>query len=62
MELDFVYNFNQNKFSFDNVKIDNKSNKKLNDFIEIYNSDENKFFNKVTFKNFVNEFFSNYDG
>ena len=62
MELDFVYNFNQNKFSFDNVKIDNKSNKKLNDFIEIYNSDESKFFNKVTFKNFVNEFFSNYDG
>ena len=62
MELDFVYNFNQNKFSFDNVKIDKKSNKKLNDFIEIYNSDENKFSNKVTFKNFVNEFFSNYDG
>ncbi|MDA9731053.1 hypothetical protein N9U47_00295 [Candidatus Pelagibacter sp.] len=62
MELDFVYNFNQNKFSFDNVRIDNKSNKKLDDFIEIYNSDENKFFNKVTFKNFVNEFFSNYDG
>ena len=62
MELDFVYNFNQNKFSFDNVKIDNKSNKKLDEFLEKYNEDENKFFNKVTFKNFVNEFFSNYDG
>ena len=62
IELDFVYNFNENKFSFDNVKIDNKSNQKLDGFVENYNSDERKFFNKVTFKNFVNEFFSNYDG
>ena len=62
MELDFVYNFNENKFSFDNVRIDKKSNQKIDDFIEEYNSNENKFFNKVTFKNFVNEFFSNYDG
>ena len=62
MELDFVYNFNENKFSFDNVRIDKKSNQKLDDFIEKYNSNENKFFNKVTFKNFVNELFSNYDG
>ena len=62
MELDFVYNFNENKFSFDNVRIDKKSNQKLDNFIEEYNSNENKFFNKVTFKNFVNEFFSNYDG
>ena len=63
MELDFVYNFNQNLFSFDNVKIDNKSNKNIDEFIERYNSNEEKFFsNKVTFKNFVNNFFSNYDG
>ena len=62
MELDFVYNFNENKFSFDNVKIDKKSNQKIDNFIEEYNSNENKFFNKVTFKNFINEFFSNYDG
>ena len=62
IELDFVYNFNVNKFSFDNVKINNKSNQKLDGFVENYNSDERKFFNKVTFKNFVNEFFSNYDG
>ena len=62
MELDFVYNFNENKFSFDNVRIDKKSNQKIDNFIEEYNSNENKFFNKVTFKNFVNEFFSNYDG
>ncbi len=62
MDLDFVYNFNKNTFSFDNVRIDNKSNKKLDDFIEKYNSNEKKFFNKITFKNFVNEFFGNYDG
>ena len=62
IELDFVYNFNQNKFSFDNIRVDNKSNEKLDEFIEKYNADEKKFFNKVTFKNFINEFFSNYDG
>jgi hypothetical protein len=62
MELDFVYNFNENKFSFDNVRIDKKSNQKIDDFIEEYNSNENKFFNKVTFKNFVNDFFETYDG
>ena len=62
MELDFVYNFNENKFSFDNVKIDKKSYQNIDNFIEEYNSSKNQFFNKVTFKNFVNEFFSNYEG
>ena len=50
-----------NKYKKSNTaRIDKKSNQKLDMFIEEYNSNENKFFNKVTFKNFVNDFFSNY--
>mgnify|MGYP001286825575 CR=1 FL=1 len=62
LELDFVYNFNKNKFNFDNVKIDNKTNVKLNQFLDRFNSTEKKFFNKISFKNFINDFFSNYEG
>ena len=62
LELDFVYNFNKNKFNFDNVKIDNKSSDKLNEFLDNFNSTEKKFFNKISFKNFVNNFFSSYVG
>tara|TARA_B100000575_G_C23112642_1_gene642876 strand:- start:507 stop:1994 length:1488 start_codon:yes stop_codon:yes gene_type:complete len=62
LELDFVYNFNKNKFIFDNVKIDNKSNDKLNKFLDNFNSTDKKFFNKIVFKNFINNFFSNYEG
>ena len=62
LELDFVYNFNKNKFNFDNVKIDNKTNVKLNEFLDQFNSTEKKFLNKISFKNFINEFFSNYVG
>ena len=62
LELDFVYNFNKNKFNFDNVKVDDKSNDKLNEFLDNFNSTEKKFFNKISFKNFVNNFFSSYVG
>ncbi len=62
LELDFVYNFNKNKFIFDNVKIDNKSNDRLNQFLDNFNSADKKFFNKIVFKNFINDFFSSYAG
>ena len=62
IQLDFVYNFNTRKFEFDNVKVDKKSNSKLDKFIDKYNSNENVFLNKITFKNFVNNFFVNYAG
>ena len=29
IQLDFVYNFNKNKFKFDNIKIDKVSNSKI---------------------------------
>ncbi len=62
LELDFVYNFNNNKITFDNVKIDKKSNDELDDFINQHNSNDVRFNNKINFKNFVNNFFSSYAG
>ena len=62
IQLDFVYSFNTRKFEFDNVKVDKKSNTELDKFIDNYNSSENVFLNKITFKNFVNNFFINYAG
>ena len=60
--MDFIYNLNSNRFRFDNVKIDKKSNKKIDKFINKYNLDEKTILNKITFKNFVNNFFSVYSG
>ena len=62
MELDFVYNFTKDKFRFDNVKINNNSNEKIDEFIEEYNSGDKGFPNKITFKNFVKNLFSVYAG
>ena len=62
IKLDFVYNFNKNKFRFDNIKIDNNPNEEIEKFITKYNLSEKNFSNKITFKNFINNFFSIYDG
>ena len=62
IKLDFVYNLNKNKFTFDNIKLDNVSNEMIDKFIENYNSNDKVFSNRVMFKNFVNNFFINYSG
>ena len=62
IELDFNYNLDNQKISFDNVKIDNKSNSEIQKFIDNFNSKQNIILNKVTFKNFINNFFSVYAG
>ncbi|WP_440922633.1 hypothetical protein [Candidatus Pelagibacter sp.] len=62
IKADFVYDFNENKIYLNNLVVDNKSNKKINSFIEDYNRKENNIFNKVTFRNFVKEFFKIYAG
>ena len=62
IELDFVYNFNKKYIKFDNPKIDNKNDTKLEEFITSFNSGKNKILNKITFKNFVNDFFIAYSG
>lgn len=62
IKLDFVYNLSQEKMNFDNVKIDNKSNVKVDNFINDFIFLNNGYFNKVTFRNFVKKFFNIYDG
>ena len=62
IELDFNYNLDNQKISFDNVKIDNISNPEIQKFIDKFNSKQNMILNKVTFKNFINNFFSVYAG
>ena len=62
IEFDFNYDFTEKKITFDNLKIDNKSNQKLEKFISNYNSNNKKFFNKITFKSFVNKIFVVYFG
>ena len=62
IQLDFNYNFDKRKITFDNVKIDNSPNLKIQKFIDKFNSDENKILNKILFKNFVSNFFVSYAG
>ena len=62
VELDFFYNFNQNKFRFDNIKIDNAASDNLDLFIENYNSSNKIFTKKVIFQNFVKDFLNAYAG
>ena len=61
IQFDFNYNFTQEKISFDNLIIDKKKNNNIEEFIDDFNLNT-KVFNKVTFKNFVNEFFKIYFG
>ena len=62
IQLDFVYNFVHKTFSFDNIKIDNTSNESIDVFINQFSLRGKKVFNKITFKNFLNSFFSIYAG
>ena len=62
MSLDFIFNLDQNKVSIDNFKIDNKSSEELNTFLSDFNSQNQSIFNKLRFRNFVKNFFINYDG
>ena len=62
IEFDFVYNINNKKINFDNPRIDKNSNQNVEKFIQNFNLENEKFFNKITFKNFVNNFFGAYAG
>ena len=61
IQFDFNYNFTKEKISFDNLVIDQKKDNEIEEFINNFNLNT-KVFNKVTFKNFVNEFFKIYFG
>ena len=62
IKADFIYDFNENKIYLNNLVVDDKSNKKINSFIEGYNKKEKNLFNKVTFRNFIKDFFKIYAG
>ena len=62
IEFDFNYDFNEKKVYFDNLRLDNKTNENLDKFISKFNSSDEKFFNTITFKSFVNKIFDAYFG
>lgn len=62
VKIDFVYNFSTKSIRFDNPRVDNQQNNDLEQFLRIFNSNRNRVFNKITFKNFVNNFFNFYSG
>ena len=62
IELDFNYDLNEEKITFDNLRIDNKSNKEIEEIISNFNSSNKRFLNKITFKNFVNDILIAYFG
>ena len=61
IQFDFNYNFTEEKISFDNFTIDKKKSSNIEEFINDFNLSAQSF-NKITFKNFVNEFFRAYFG
>ena len=62
IEFDFIYSIDKKTFSFDNVKIDNFESENIKEYLENFNLSQNRTFNKITFKNFINDFFSAYAG
>ena len=60
INFDFNYNFTQKEISFDNIKINDVPNIKIDEFINKYNLSKKKILNKITFKNFVNNLFEAY--
>ena len=62
IKLDFIYDLSLNKFTVNNLKIDNNSSKKIDNFINKYNKTDKNLFNKVTIRNFIKEFFLIYAG
>ena len=62
IEFDFIYSLDKKTFNFDNVKIDNFENENIKEYLEEFNLSQDRSFNKITFKNFISDFFSAYAG
>ena len=60
IKLDFLYNIDENKIEFDNLKVDNVTIQSLDSFIDDLNSQKIDIFNKVLFRNSIKNFFSNF--
>ena len=64
-EIKKFYDFNGYFFTInavDNIKVDNVDNENLQKYLENFNLSQNRIFNKITFKNFVSNFFNAYAG
>ena len=62
IKTDFVYDFMEDKLILNNLKIDNKSNQTLENFLDKYNQANKNLFNKAIFRNFIKKFFQIYAG
>ena len=60
IKFDFFLNINDKQIQINNAKIDNLPNDKINNFLDDLNLQRTNFFNKVTFRNFIKDFFENY--
>ncbi len=58
----FISNLKGKKITIDNLRIDNKSNEKIEEIVSNFNSSNKRFFNKIIFKNFVNDILTAYFG
>ena len=55
LEFNFNYNFDQQTINFDAIKINNEINKKVNKVLKKIILQENKFQNKIYFRNILRE-------
>ena len=62
IKANFVYNFDQKIVNFDNILINNKSNKELNQILERLIFKKNKLQNKLYIKNILNRALKSYAG
>ena len=62
IRLDFNYDLTLDKLTINNLRIDNKSFKEIDNFLNKYNKTDKNLFNKVTIRNFIKEFFQTYAG
>ena len=62
IKLDFIYDLTLDKVTMNNLRIDNKSFKRIDKFLNQYNKGQYNSFNKVTIRNFIKEFFKIYAG
>ena len=62
IKADFIYDLTEGKLTLNNLKIDNISNKVLEDLLDQYNKGNKDLLNKVIFRNFVKKFFQTYAG
>jgi hypothetical protein len=59
INLDFLYDLYENKVELDNLIIDGNSSKKINSFMNQFNTNKKDVLKKVVFKNLIKEFFRN---